>query len=186
MPSHPPSAPDLAARIIDYQDRTTALHQAAKEGTLQNLSGVTAELLATVKDNHGVTPLHYAASYGHLDQIPGVTAELLATVKKRLRPNPTPRRRRAGPIRTGPFFIQPARERARVAPHHHAFPRGTSVSRSLAKPATTTTSRSTNRAKQSNDLFCRTKRKPSHCRDKANTAAPVRVTYGRRARCARH
>ena len=81
MPNHSPSALDLAARIIDYQDGTTALHQAAKEGTLQNLCGVTAELLATVKDNHGWTPLHEAAQYGHLDQILGVTAELLATVK---------------------------------------------------------------------------------------------------------
>ena len=76
-----PSAPDLAARIFDAEIGTTALHQAAKEGTLQNLSGVTAELLATVKDKYGETPLHVAASEGHLDQIPGVTAELLATVK---------------------------------------------------------------------------------------------------------
>ena len=81
MSHNPPSAPDLAGRIFDYKAGTTALHQAAKEGTLQNLCGVTAELLATVKDNHGWTPLHEAAQYGHLDQILGVTAELLATVK---------------------------------------------------------------------------------------------------------
>ena len=81
MPSHPPSAPNRAARIIDYKDGTTALHQAAKEGTLQNLCGVTAELLATVKDKYGQTPLHVAAGHGHLDQIPGVSAEFLANVK---------------------------------------------------------------------------------------------------------
>ena len=81
MHHNQPSAPDLAARIIDHRAGTTALHQAAKEGTLQNLSGVTAELLATVKDKYGKTPLYYAAWRGHLDQIPGVTAELLATVK---------------------------------------------------------------------------------------------------------
>ena len=61
MPSRPPSAPDLAARIIDYQDGTTALHQAAKEGTLKDICGVTAELLATVKNNYGRTPLHVDA-----------------------------------------------------------------------------------------------------------------------------
>ena len=81
MPSRPPSAPDLAARIIDAETGTTALHQAAEEGTLQNLCGVTAALLASVKDNYGRTPLNYAASYGHLDQIPGVSAEFLASVK---------------------------------------------------------------------------------------------------------
>ena len=81
MLNHQPSAQDLAARIIETQAGTTALHQAAEEGTLQNLCGVTAEFLATVKDNDGWTPLHHAALYGHLDQIPGVTAELLATVK---------------------------------------------------------------------------------------------------------
>ena len=80
MPSHPPSAQDLADRIIDATG-TTALHQAAEEGTLQNLCGVTAALLASVKDNYGRTPLHHAAGHGHLDQIPGVTAEFLATVK---------------------------------------------------------------------------------------------------------
>ena len=73
MPNHPASAPDLAA--------PTALHQAAKEGTLQNLCGVTAELLATVKDNDGETPLHDAAHCGHLDQIPGISAAFLANVK---------------------------------------------------------------------------------------------------------
>ena len=72
MPNHPPSAPDLAGRIIDHKDGTTALHQAAEEGTLQNLCGVTAELLANVKDNVGWTPLHHAAEFGHLDQIPGL------------------------------------------------------------------------------------------------------------------
>ena len=71
MPNHSPSALDLAGRIIDHKDGTTALHQTAKEGTLQNLCGVTAALLASVKDNYGRTPLNYAASYGHLDQIPG-------------------------------------------------------------------------------------------------------------------
>ena len=81
MSHNPASAPDLAARIIDYKNGTTALHQAAKEGTLKDLSGVTAALLATVKDHNGKTPLHYAANFGHLDQIPGVTADLLATVK---------------------------------------------------------------------------------------------------------
>ena len=80
MPNHQQSAQDFAAIIIDSRG-TTALHQAAKEGTLQNLCGVTAELLATVKDKYGQTPLHVAAGHGHLDQIPGVTAELLATVK---------------------------------------------------------------------------------------------------------
>ena len=54
---------------------------------MQNLCGVTAEFLATVKDNDGWTPLHTAAWRGHLDQIPGVTAELLATVKP---PGPVP------------------------------------------------------------------------------------------------
>ena len=50
MPNHPPSAQDLADRIIDAETGTTALHQAAEEGTLQNLCGVTTELLATVKE----------------------------------------------------------------------------------------------------------------------------------------
>ena len=68
MPNHPASAPDLAA--------PTALHQAAKEGTLQNLCGVTAELLATVKDNGGRTPLHDAAYHGHLKQIGDLTIKL--------------------------------------------------------------------------------------------------------------
>ena len=81
MPSHPPSAQDLAGRNIDAETGTTALHQAAQKGTLQNLCGVTAALLATVKDNYGWTPLHHAANCGHLDQIPGVTAAFLATVK---------------------------------------------------------------------------------------------------------
>ena len=81
MPNHPASAPDLAARIINAETGTTALHQAAEKGTLKDISGVTAEFLATVKDNDGETPLHDAAHCGHLDQIPGVTAELLATVK---------------------------------------------------------------------------------------------------------
>ena len=81
MPSHPPSAPDLADRIIDAETGTTALHQAAANGTLKDLSGVTAALLATVKDHNGKTPLHYAANFGHLDQIPGVSAAFLANVK---------------------------------------------------------------------------------------------------------
>jgi ankyrin repeat protein len=81
MSHNPPSAPDLAARIIDHNHGTTALHQAAEEGTLQNLCGVTAAFLASVKATNGWSPLHNAAWHGHLDQIPGVTAELLATVK---------------------------------------------------------------------------------------------------------
>jgi ankyrin repeat protein len=81
MPSHPPSAQELAACIIDAETGTTALHQTAEEGTLKNICGVTAELLANVKDNDGQTPLHLAANCGHLDQIPGVTAEFLASVK---------------------------------------------------------------------------------------------------------
>ena len=81
MPSRPPSAPDLAARIIDAETGTTALHQAAANGTLKDICGVTAEFLATVKDKYGKTPLHTAAWHGHLDQIPGLTAKLLATVK---------------------------------------------------------------------------------------------------------
>ena len=81
MPNHPPSAQELAGRIIDAETGTTAFHQAAKEGTLKDICGVTAELLANVKDNDGQTPLHLAANCGHLDQIPGVTAEFLASVK---------------------------------------------------------------------------------------------------------
>ena len=61
MPSHPPSAQDLAGRIIDAETGTTALHQAAQKGTLQNLCGVTAALLATVKNDYGRTPLHVDA-----------------------------------------------------------------------------------------------------------------------------
>ena len=80
MSHNQPSAQAFAAIIIDSRG-TTALHQAAEAGTLQNLCGVTAELLATVKDKYGQTPLHVAAGHGHLDQIPGVTAEFLATVK---------------------------------------------------------------------------------------------------------
>ena len=81
MPNHPPSALDLAARIINAETGTTALHQAAGKGTLKDISGVTAEFLATVKDNDGWTPLYVAAWRGHLDQISGVTAEFLASVK---------------------------------------------------------------------------------------------------------
>ena len=81
MPAKPLSAPDLARIITDNYNGTTALHQAAAKGTLSNLSGVTAELLANVKDNDGWTPLHAAANHGHLDQIPSLTAEFLATVK---------------------------------------------------------------------------------------------------------
>ena len=80
MSHNPPSAPDLAARIIDHNHGTTALHQAAKEGTLKDICGVTAELLATVKDNHGGTPLDHAASYGHLDQITDLTITLATTL----------------------------------------------------------------------------------------------------------
>ena len=80
MSHNPPSAQAFAAIIIDSRG-TTALHQAAGKGTLKDISGVTAELLATVKDNGGRTPLHNAAYHGHLDQIPGVTAAFLATVK---------------------------------------------------------------------------------------------------------
>ena len=81
MPNHPASAPDLAARIINAETGTTALHQAAEKGTLKDISGVTAEFLATVKDNDGETPLHDAAHCGHLDQIPGISAAFLANVK---------------------------------------------------------------------------------------------------------
>ena len=80
MLNHQPSAQDLAARIIEAQAGTTALHQAAEEGTLQNLCGVTAELLATVKDNGGKTPLHYATDYNHLAQIPDITITLATTL----------------------------------------------------------------------------------------------------------
>ena len=48
MLNHQPYAQDLAARIIETQAGTTALHQAAQEGTLQNLCGVTAEFLANL------------------------------------------------------------------------------------------------------------------------------------------
>jgi len=61
MSHNPPSAPDLAARIFDAEIGTTALHQAAQKGTLQNLCGVTAALLATVKNDYGRTPLHVDA-----------------------------------------------------------------------------------------------------------------------------
>ena len=61
MPSHPPSAQDLAHRIIDAETGTTALHQAAEEGTLKDICGVTAELLATAKNDYGRTPLHVDA-----------------------------------------------------------------------------------------------------------------------------
>ena len=81
MPNHSPSALDLAGRIIDHKDGTTALHQAAEEGTLKDISGVIAEFLATIKNDYGWTPLHKAAFYGHFDQIPGVTAAFLASVK---------------------------------------------------------------------------------------------------------
>ena len=57
------------------------MHLAAANGNLYDICGVTAEFLATVKDNDGQTPLHEAAENGHLDQVPGVTADLLATVK---------------------------------------------------------------------------------------------------------
>ena len=80
MSHNQPSAQAFAAIIIDSRG-TTALHQAAGKGTLQNLCGVTAELLATVKDYDGRTPLRHAAWHGHLDQIPGVTAACLASVK---------------------------------------------------------------------------------------------------------
>ena len=87
MLNHQPYAQDLAARIIETQAGTTALHQAAQEGTLQNLCGVTAEFLANVKNDYGWTPLDHAAREGYLDQIPGINAELLATVKP---PGPGP------------------------------------------------------------------------------------------------
>ena len=57
MPSHPPSAQDLAGRIIDAETGTTALHQAAEEGTLKDISGVIAEFLATIKNDYGWTQL---------------------------------------------------------------------------------------------------------------------------------
>ena len=81
MPSKQQSAQDLAGLVIDNDNGTTALRQAAANGTLKDISGVTAALLATVKDHNGKTPLHYATNFGHLVQIPGVSAEFLATVK---------------------------------------------------------------------------------------------------------
>ena len=61
MSHNPPSAQDLAGRISDAETGTTALHQAAGKGTLKDISGVTAELLATVKNDYGRTPLHVDA-----------------------------------------------------------------------------------------------------------------------------
>ena len=80
MLNHQPSAQDLAARIIEAQAGTTALHQAAGKGTLKDISGVTAELLATVKDNDGNTPLHLATDHSHLAQIPDITINLATTL----------------------------------------------------------------------------------------------------------
>ena len=112
MSHNQPSAQAFAAIIIDSRG-TTALHQAAKEGTLQNLSGVTAELLATVKDKYGQTPLHVAAGHGHLDQIPGVTAEFLANVKNDY--GRTPLHVDAGPVPQGPaLFSSNPRANARA------------------------------------------------------------------------
>ena len=80
MPNHPPSAQDLAARIIDAETGTTALHQAAANGTLKDICGVTVEFLATVKNDYGWTPLHFAAWLGHLDQITDLTITLATTL----------------------------------------------------------------------------------------------------------
>ena len=113
MPNHPPSAQDLAGRISDAETGTTALHQAAGKGTLKDISGVTAEFLATVKDKNGQTPLHDAAHFGHLDQIPGLNAELLATVKNDY--GRTPLHVDAGPVPQGPaLFSSNPRANARA------------------------------------------------------------------------
>ena len=58
------------------------MHQAAAKGTLSNLSGVTAELLANVKNDYGWTPLHLAADYGYLNQIPALSAKFLVAKTK--------------------------------------------------------------------------------------------------------
>ena len=81
MSPNEPAAHAFAAIVIDSDNGTTALHQAATKGNLKNLCGISVEFLATVNNSRGQTPLHTAASYGHLDQISGVTADLLATVK---------------------------------------------------------------------------------------------------------
>ena len=70
----------MLATVKD-NDGWTPLHIAASEGHLDQIPGVTAELLANVKDNDGWTPLHKAAENGHLDQVPGVTVGFLASVK---------------------------------------------------------------------------------------------------------
>ena len=56
------------------------MHQAAAKGTLSNLSGVTAELLANVKDNDGWTPLDRAAKQNQLAQITDFTITLATTL----------------------------------------------------------------------------------------------------------
>ena len=135
MPNHPASAPDLAARIIDHRAGTTALHQAAKEGNLQNLSGVTAELLATLKDNDGWTPLHHAALYGHLKQIGDLTirlAEEVGILNATLQPRNisafTEDFRRHGAA----YNKRPAIRRALLRAAH-ALPRLTTTQRSVVK-----------------------------------------------------
>ena len=75
-----PSAQAFAAIIIDNHG-TTALHQAAQEGTLKDLCGVTAEFLATVKSNHGWTPLHTAEDDTVSNRY-GITAKLCASQTK--------------------------------------------------------------------------------------------------------
>ena len=60
MSHNPPSAPDLAA----------------ENGHLDQIPGVTAELVATVKNNNGRTPLHIATENGHLKQIGNLTIKL--------------------------------------------------------------------------------------------------------------
>ena len=80
----PKELPAGTAQFIEFKGHyngPTPLHYAATHGHLDQILGVTAAFLATIKDNDGVTPLHKAAANGHLDQVPGVTAAFLATVK---------------------------------------------------------------------------------------------------------
>ena len=134
MSHNPPSAQAFAAIIIDSRG-TTALHQAAGKGTLKDLSGVTAELLATVKDKRGETPLHEAAQYGHLDQIGDLTiklAEEMGILNAALRPHNisafTEDFRRNGTA----YNKHPAIRRALLRTAH-ALPRLTATQRSVVK-----------------------------------------------------
>ena len=76
MPNHQPSAQAFAAILIDSHG-TTALHQAAKEGTLQNLSGVTATFLATVKTKTGAMRLLTCACAHAPKELPAGTAQFI-------------------------------------------------------------------------------------------------------------